>query len=175
MPDSDKRLVNAVALQLARMLRNTNITAADPAHISPTVWSTPVDLTARVTVPAAAAPAGVWQDAIVYTVPPGHWARFAEYGYTVNDPAYTYDGSIEWRIIVNNGPVPTLTNMTVQRGSVIHPRNTFFRAVKGDIVRFQVRRAVGAGADQDVDMSLIGWIWRLRNDYDGTRAATTAY
>ncbi len=172
---ADEAKVRAYAMALARILRNTNLTTADPAHVAPQLWSEPINLDARVTVPAVAAAPNIWQTAISYRVPDGRAARFFSYGWEVLDPAYTYDGSLEWRIQVQGATVPTLNNMIRQRGSPLQPRETYIQVPQDQLIILQVRRAVAAAAPQDIDHVLNGWTWRLRNDYEGTRSATTAY
>lgn len=175
LDQKQRALVNAVALQLARMLRNTNITTADPAHISPTVWSDPIDLTTRVTLQAAADAPGVWHDGITFTTPPGRWTRWTAYGFDVIDPAFTYDGSIQWRFVVQNRPPPSLELIAQHRGSLLQPREIFLLAWQDWVTKFQYRRAVAAAGTTDIDLSIQGYTWRLRNDLDGTRASVTAY
>jgi hypothetical protein len=167
--------VRALALVMGKMMRQVNLTTADPAHVSPTVWSEPVDESARVSIPAAAALPGVWQDVITLEIPKGRWARIEGYGYSVEDPAYTYDGGIQFRILVNGNPVPSLSTFTEQRGTPINPRKVFFLATSQQQIKFQARRAVAAAGAQDLVAVLTGWTWILRNTFEGTRAATTAY
>jgi hypothetical protein len=161
----------ALARVLAQLIQNTNITAALPAHVSPPLWSEPVDLVQRVTVPAAV---GQYVPVIRYQAPPGRWARIASYGVNVLDPAYTYDGSILWRIRVNGNDVPTLADWGDQRGSIIQPRQTFIVLREDWQVTFEVKRAVAAVLPQDVVMALSGWAWRYRFNYEGTKASLTA-
>lgn len=175
LPELDKARIQMLSLTLARLMRNTNITAALPAHVSPTIWSTPVDLSARVSIPAAAAAPDVWQDIITYTVPRGRYARISEYGYEVDDAAYVYNGGIQFRILVGGRPVPTLDNFVEQRGTPVRPRETVILVPENEQIKFQARRAVAAVGAQDLIAVLVGWTWRLRNTYEGTRAATTAY
>lgn len=161
----------ALARVLAQLIQNTNITAALPAHVQPPLWSDPVDLVQRITVPAAV---GVYQVPIRYQAPPGRWARISSYGVNVLDPAYTYNGSLLWRIRVNGNDVPTLADWGEQRGSIIQPRSTVITLREDWQVTFEVRRAVAAGAPQDVVMCLNGWAWRTRYNYEGTKASLTS-
>lgn len=167
--------------QLAALIQNTNITTSLPAHNAPNLWSTPIDLSATVVVPATV---GVDIDVLSYRSQPGRRARIDGYGVDVTDPAnYPYDGSLLWTIKKNGIPVQTLDNWGEHRGSVIRPRETFVLLDgdngvangSGDIVTFSVRRAVAAGSPATVVMALTGWTWRPRNNYEGTRASIGAF
>lgn len=165
----EDRLVGAII----NWIRRANVTVSPPAHIEPIVWSHPIDLTARVSVPAAV---GAYTTAISYRVPDGRYARIDTYGVLVNDAAYTYNGSILWRLRVNGTAITDgLNEWGEQRGSLVHPRKTFIVLKEDDLLTFEVRRAVAAGAAQDVDMSITGWDWRLRMNYEGTGASVTAF
>lgn len=168
-PDEHDHLIAT----LLNLVKRANITSSPPAHQEPTVWSDPVDLTARVTVPAAV---GAYATALTFTCPPGRWARINLYGVSVQDAAYTYNGSILWRFRKNGVNIGDgMSDWGEQRGSIINPRPTFILLQEDDVLEFQVRRAVIALAPQDVDHSLQGWTWRLRNNYEGTAAAVTAF
>jgi hypothetical protein len=174
-PDLNKPISDndQLVADIVHMVKKTNLTASPPAHLSPIVWSEPVDLSARVSVPAAV---GVYTSAITFTVPEGRYARLKYYGVNVIDPAYTYNGSLLWRFIVNGNPLGDgMSDWGIQRGSVIQPRETYIILKQEDVLGFQVRRAVAAGAAQDVDMSITGWTWRLRMNYEGTGASVTAF
>jgi hypothetical protein len=167
--------------QLAALIQNTNITVSQPAHNEPNLWSTPVDLSGSVVVPAVV---GDYTTVLSYQAQPGRWARINGYGVDVISPAnYTYDGSLLWRIRKNGIVVQTLGDWGEHRGSVIRPRETFILLngdngqsnEGGDRVTFEVRRAVAAGQPATVHMALTGYTWRPRNNYEGTRAGTTAY
>ena len=157
---------------LAKLLMRSNITASLPAHSQPHIWSTPIDLSARISVPAAVTGNGI---VISYQVAPGRWARFDGYG--MNDPTgtFTYDGSILWSITVDGVAVPSLTDIAEQRGSIVQPRKTFIIVREGQTIQFAVRRAVAAGAPTTIDMALTGWTWRLRTNAEGTKASVTAF
>lgn len=162
----------ALARVLSQLIQNTNITASLPAHVQPPLWSDPVDLVQRYTLPAAVGP---YVPVISYKVPPGRWARIAKYGVDVADPAFPYDGSILWRIRVNGNNVPTLADWGEHRGSILQPRDTEIFLREGWLVTFDVRRAVVAVASTDVVLNLNGWAWRLRWNYEGTKATVTSY
>jgi hypothetical protein len=170
-PDIDKveeKRLRALADMLAGALQKAYITAAPPAHNEPHWFSTPVDLSGQVTVPAAV---GGWQDIASYTVEPGRRAFIRQYGVDVNDPTYTYNGSLLWQITVNGNAVPTLESFAEHRGAVATPRSTFIRLQEKDIVRLRVMRAVLAAAPQVVYGVLVGWTIRPRRDYDGSLAS----
>jgi hypothetical protein len=169
---ADLARANTFARVLAQLIANTNFTAAPPAHVEPPLWSDPVDLTARVQVPAAVTD---WIPVIDYFAPNGRWARLASYGVDVEDPAYVYDGSLLWRIRVNDNDVPSLANWGEHRGSLAQPRSTFIVLRENWKVSFQVKRAVAALAAVYVDFSLQGWAWRYRHNYEGTKASITSY
>lgn len=171
----DKERLQYLAGLLTHVFRNSNLTAALPAHNEPTVWSEPIDLSATVSIPAAAAAPGVWQDIITFSVPYGRKARIVSYGYDVDDPAYTYNGGIQFRLVRNNEPVYTQQSFIEQRGSVVRPRKTVINLDEEWNVKFQARRAVAAAGAQDLVAALVGWIWTPRNDFEGTRGSTTAY
>jgi hypothetical protein len=154
--------------KFAALLQNGNITAALPTYNSPHLWSQPIDLSATASIPAAVN--ANWTTVISYTVQPGQLGRIDGYGVNVRDPAYTYDGSLLWRILRNGVGVPNLSNWGEQRGSVIQPRNTFIVLREGDLITFQVRRAVLAAAAQSVEMALTGWTWKPRNSFEGTKS-----
>jgi hypothetical protein len=169
-PTREDRLMAAIV----NWVRRANITVSPPAHIQPNIWSTPIDLSARVTVPAAVNP--LYTTALTFKVPPGRWARINGYGVNVIDPLYTYDGSILWRFLLNGRPLPDgMSDWAQQRGSLTSPRETFIRLKEDDVLLFQYRRAVIAALPQDVDMAFIGWTWLLRNNFEGTAASVTAY
>lgn len=159
---------------LMRMIRHVAITAAPPAHIRPTVWSDSVDLSATVTVPAAV---NAYVTAVSFKVPPARGARIEQYGVNVQDDTYTYDGSILWGWRKNGKQVLDLgmSNWGEQRGSMVFPRKTVIVLNEGDFIEFMVRRAVAALAEQDVQMGFRGWIWRKRNNSEGTQSSVTAY
>lgn len=167
-PTQEDRLVATIL----NTIRRTNITVSPPAHVRPIVWSEPIDLSARVSVAAAV---GAYATAVTYTVPEGRGARISAYGVAVQDAAYTYNGSILWRIRKNGRPIDALSDWGEQRGSLVSMRSTVIVLDEEDRVEFQVRRAVGAGAPQDVDMSLQGWTWIKRMGYEGTASSVTAF
>lgn len=166
--------------QFAALIQNTNITASQPAHNQPNLWSTPVDLSAQVIVPAAV---GAYIVGIQYQAQPGRWVRINGYGVDTTDPTYTYDGSLMWLIRKNGQYVETLGDWGEHRGSVIRPRETFILLngdngqsnQGGDRITFEVRRAVAAAGPTTVHMALTGYTWRPRNNYEGTRASITAF
>lgn len=167
--------------QFAALIQNTNITTSQPAHNEPNLWSTPVDLSGQVVVPAAV---GAYQTVLTYRAQPGRWVRINGYGVDVVSPAaYPYDGSLLWRIRRNGLYIETLGDWGEHRGSVIRPRETFIllngdngqSQEGGDLITFEVRRAVLALVPATVHMALVGYTWRPRNNYEGTRAGTTAY
>lgn len=161
--------------QFSALLDNSRITTSRPAWDAPSLWSTPIDLSAQIVLPAAA---GSYIPAITFSVSPGRWARISGYGVDV-DGGFLYDGSILWRITKNGVNVETLADWAQHRGSVIQPRDTFIlgdgNTAGGDTFQFEVRRAVTAGAPSTVNMALVGWTWRPRNNYEGTRSGMTAF
>jgi len=171
--------VGLLLRELTALLQNSNITTSLPAYGAPHLWSTPVDLSGTLALPAAAGP---YQTVLTLRVPPGRWARIAGYGVDV-DGNFTYDGSILWRIRKNGINVPDLADWGQHRGSVVQPRETFIlgdgnigdNQGAGDVFTFEVRRAVAAVAISNVSMVLTGWTWRPRNNYEGTRSGMTAF
>jgi hypothetical protein len=162
----------AFARVLAQLIQNTQITAALPAHVQPPLWSDPVDLSATTVLPAAVGP---YQQILSFTAPPGRWARINGYGVDVQDPLFTYDSSILWSVLVNGIQVPNLGDWGDHRGSVIQPRVTEVFLREGWKVQFMVKRAVVAVAPTTLVMALTGWSWRLRHNYEGTKAVVTSY
>lgn len=168
-PDDGDRLL----AKIVNYVRGTNITVSPPAHQKPIVWSEALDLTTRVSVPAAM---NSYVTAIQWTSPPGRWTRIETFGVTVQDAAYTYNGSILWRFRKNGQQLSDgLSDWGIQKGSVVLPRSTFIILEEGDTLEFQVRRAVAAAGAQDVDMSLTGYTWLLRNNYEGTQGSVTSW
>jgi hypothetical protein len=161
-----------LARVLAQLIQNTNLTAALPAHVSPPLWSDPVDLVARTTVQAAVMTDYV--PVLTYRVPSGRWARIISYGVNVLDPLYTYNGSLLWRIRVNGNNVQTLADWGEQRGSVTIPRATVITLREDWVITFDVKRAVAAALPQIVVMALNGWSWRYRFNYEGTKNVLTS-
>lgn len=162
----------AFARVLAQLIQNTQITAALPAHVQPPLWSDPVDLSQTFVLPAAA---GQYLPVLVYKAPPGRWARINAYGVDVQDPLFTYDGSILWRIRVNGNDVQTLANWGEHRGSIVQPRTTEIFLREDWQVQFEVKRAVVAALPTTIVMALTGWAWRYRHNYEGTKASITSY
>lgn len=162
---------NALRDLLLKMIRSTNITAAQPAHNKPMLWSEVVDLSAVYTLPAAA---GAYTTVVTYTVPNGRWMRINGYGVDVSG-GFTYDGSILWNIQVNGLQVNTLGDWGVHRGTIAIPRQTYIIVKENQRIDFQVKRATAAGGTNDVTMMLKGYMWLLRKTYDGTKASITAY
>lgn len=176
---SDLARADLFLKQLSAWSQNTNITASLPAWNQPHIWTTPVDLSVRFTLPAAA---GTYLVAITYQAQPGRWARISGYG--VDVPAgFSYDGSILWAIRKNGQFVDTLFDWGQHRGTLPEPRETFVllcgdngsSAGKGDIITFEVKRAVAAGGPTDIDMCLVGWTWRPRFNYEGTKVGITSF
>jgi len=168
--DSEQRIIDALVRKFAQWSRNTNITAALPAHSAPGYWSEPIDLSDRYSLPAAV---GDYVTVLSYTAPEGRYGRIAAYGFDV--ASFTYDGSILWQIVLNGQPVYSLQNIANHRGSMVQPAPTFIIVPQGQTVQFQVRRAVAAGGDSDVDMKLQGWDWSLRKNAEGTKSSVLAY
>lgn len=174
----DKARAALLMQHLSAFIQNANITVSQPAHNEPNLWSTPIDLSAKVIVPLAA---GGWINVLSYRVQPGRWARIKGYGVDAQDPfsTFNYDGSLIWRIQKNGIDVETLANWGEHRGSVIRPRETFLLGSgdvgNGDLITFDVKRDFGHLDATTVEMALVGYTWRPRNNYEGTKAGTTAY
>lgn len=160
---------------LMRMIRRVAITACPPAHIRPTVWSDSVDKSANVVVPLAVQTAYV--SAVSFKVPPGRGCRIEQYGVNVLDATYTFNGSILWAFRVNGQRMLDLgmSDWGEQRGSMVFPRKCVVTLNEGDFFEFLVKRAVLAVAEQTVQMGFRGWIWRKRNNAEGTQSSVTAY
>lgn len=168
-PTDEDKLVGA----LMNMIRRTNITVSLPAHQAPIIWSDAIDQSGRTTLAAAV---GAYATVCQYTVPFGSYAVIRKYGVNVQDAAYTYNGSILWRFRVDGRQLDNgMSDWAQQRGSITNPRDTFILLKENQRIEFQVRRAVAAGAPQDVEMTFTGWTWLLRNTYEGTAASVTAF
>lgn len=169
----DEERAKLMLQRLVALFQNTNITASRPAYNDPHQWSTPVDLSDTITLPAAA---GVDIPVITFYAPPGRSVRISGYGVDV-DGAFTYDDSILWTIKKNGAIVDTLGNWGQHRGSVARPRETFIllNGDDGDQITFEVRRAVAAGAPNEVSMCLTGWTFRPRFNYEGTKRGITTF
>ncbi len=172
LDNKDLERASLMTQRLVALIQNTNITASRPAYNDPHQWSTPVDLSADVTLAGAA---GAYQTVIEYYAPPGRRIRIDGYGVDV-DGGFTYDSSILWRVQKNGNNVETLADWGQHRGSIIQPRNTFIllNGDDGDKITFQVKRAV-AGASFVVTMCLTGWTYRPRFNYEGTKAGITTF
>lgn len=172
--DSEQQAeIDATVKALANLLYNVQMTAALPAHNLPTNWSQPVDRSGVIEVPAAASQQ--WLPITQFMVGPGRWMRIVSYGINVREQNYAYDGSLLWRLVVAGVPVPTLEGFAEQRGTLVQPREIFQLAQQDQLVSLEVRRAVAAADPNTVEGCFTGYIWRLRNDYDGTRASVSAY
>lgn len=176
--DQDRRNTHTpedkMADALMRMIRYTSITAAPPAHIRPTVWSDPVDLSGSA---AVAAVVGAYTTVVSFTVPDGRGARIEQYGVNVLGGTYPYNGSLLWRFVKNGSPLDLgMADWSEQRGSMVFPRKTVITLNARDILYFQVRRAaLTTGGVLNVQMGFRGWIWRKRNNSQGTQSSVTAY
>lgn len=169
----DTQRAELMMQRVVALIQNTNITASRPAYNDPHQWSTPVDLSADITVPAAV---GAYLPVLTYYAPPGRRIRITGYGVDVAG-AYTYDGSLLWRIKKNGANVETLADWGQHRGSVIQPRETFIllNGDDNDQITFEVRRAVAAMADSVVTNCLVGYTYRPRFNYEGTKAGITTF
>jgi hypothetical protein len=169
-PESDReKQAFALLKQMAYFLATTNFTVALPTHNEPHFWSRPIDLSNTVTIAAAVSP--TWTTIVEYEVQDGSAARISGYGVTA-ESGYTYDGSILFRIVVDDAPVG-LSNWAEQRGSVVQPRETFINLPKvGQTVKFQARRAVLAASPTDVTAALVGWTYRPLRRMDGPANST---
>lgn len=171
LPPQAQTRMDALIAKLAALFQNANITAALPAHNVETWWSQPIDLSGSILLPAAVTP---YASVVNYTCETGTRVRIKGYGVNVVDPAYTYDGSIIWRIRKNGVNVLNLAGWSEQRGSLVQPRETFILLEAGDILSFQVSRAVAAVAAQTVQMCITGYTWKPRRDYEGYRSSINA-
>lgn len=153
--------------KIALMLQRTNITASLPAHVEPTPWSNPIDLSK--TVALAGAVSG-YQTVLTYTAAPGRYGRISGFGVDV-DNSYAYNGTLLWRLLLNGVDPGGLTDWGEHRGSVIQPRSTVIIVPEGQTVVFQVKRDVAAGGVFNVAMAMVGWTWRLRNNFQGSQAS----
>ena len=169
----DEERAQLLIQRLVSLFQNTNITASRPAYNDPHQWSTPVDLSAAVSVPAAV---GSAIDVITLYAPPGRSIRISGYGVDV-DGAYTYDGSLLWSIKKNGANVESLGDFAQHRGSVSKPRDTFIllNGDDNDQITFSVRRAVAAAGASTVSMCLVGWTFRPRFNYEGTKRGITTF
>lgn len=173
LDQKDLERAQLMTQRLVALIQNTNITASRPAYNDPHQWSTPVDLSADYTLPAAV---GQYVSVITYYAPPGRRIRINGYGVNVGG-GFTYDSSILWRIQKNGANVETLADWGQQRGTIMQPRNTFIllNGDDNDQITFQVRRAVAAGGTSAVTMCLTGWTYRPRFNYEGTKAGITTF
>ncbi len=171
LTDSERRIKNALFKDAVKYLRSTNITASLPMHSAPGLWSEPIDLSATFTDSGAVMPDYV--SVLSYIVPAGRWARIDGYGVDVSG-GFPYDGSLLWRITANGLLVPTLGGWGEHRGTIAIPRQTYFVVPQDQIISFDVQR-VTAGAAGTIAMALKGWTWRLRMNYEGTKASVATF
>ena len=165
-------LVDAFVDRAAKIMRNTNFTASLPAHSTPMYWSNNIDKSATVVVPAAVTP---YQTVCEYKAPPSRYGLVQQYGFDVAGGAYTYDGSLLWRFMLNGVPVQDLLDIAEHRGTLVQPSTTFIVVPMGQKLQFQVARAVVAGAPDTVAMKFKGWDWLLRTNAEGTKSSITAF
>ena len=168
---AQRAMVNAVVDRLAKIARNTNFTASEPAHAVPTYWSNNIDLSDTVSLPGAVS---AYQTVLTYKAPPSRYARISAYGFDVNN-SYTYDGTLQWRFILNGVPVQDLLDIVEHRGSMVQPADTFIVVPMDQTLLFQVRRTLAAGGAFSVNMKVKGWDWPLRVNSEGTKASITAF
>ncbi len=171
LTDSERRIKNALFADLVKYARGTNVTASLPMHTKPGLWSDPIDLSATFADPGTVMTD--YMSVVSFIVPAGRWARFDGYGVDVSG-GYTYDGSLLWRITRNGLDVPTLAGWGEHRGTIAIPRKTFIVAPQDILVSFDVQRVI-AGAACNVAMALKGWTWRLRMNYEGTKASVATF
>lgn len=170
LTDPEKRQSLMLTRSITWMLQNNNITSSQPAHNAPPYWSDPVEQSARVSIPAAVSP--VYTQVLSYLVPKGRRFSLKGIGVNVDDPAYTYDGGLTWRLTIDNSPVNTYDNFSEQRGSIVFPRRMPDTIVEyNQKLIFSVRRNVAATGAQDVEMMFHGYIWRLINTFEGSKGA----
>ncbi len=165
-------IVNAIVDRIAKQARNTNFTASLPAYTTPMYWSNNIDESDTISLGAAVSP---FQTVLSYKAPPSRYGLVNAYGYDVQDPAFTYDGSILWRMMLNGQPVQSLVSFGEHRGSMVLPASTFIIVPMDQELQFQVRRATAAGGDQSIAMKFKGWDWLLRKNDEGTKAGITAF
>ncbi len=170
---SEQRIVDALVQKLAQLARNTNITAALPAHSTQGYWSNNIDQSVQYTLPAAVS-GYVTPPGMIYTAPNGRYGRIEAYGFDV-DGGFTYDGSILWQFLLNGTPVKSLQDISNHRGSMVQPSTTYIIVPQGQTLQMQVRRAVAAGGDSIIDMKFKGWDWSLRTNAEGTKSSILAY
>jgi hypothetical protein len=143
-PD-DLARADALISKMAGFFQNANITASLPAFNIPNFWSSPIDLSAQVTVPGVVQPN--YTTVLSWKCQEGTRTRITGYGVKVETPGYTYDGSLLWQLTLNGVQIGSLYGWGQQRGSIVSPRETFIIMQPGDFLQFQVRRAaLTAGA-----------------------------
>lgn len=165
-------IVNAVVDRLAKIARNTNFTAALPAYTAPGYWSNNIDESGTVAMAAAVTP---YQTVLEYTAPPSRYGFVNAYGFDELGGAYTYDGTLQWRMVLNGVPVQSLLDFGEHRGSMVQPASTFIVVPMGQTLRFQIQRTLAAGGALDVAMKFKGWDWLLRKNAEGTKAGILAF
>lgn len=168
---SQEQFLAAMIQSMRAFLRDAAVTASRPAHVDPNYWSTPLDTSASVSVPAAVMPPANWTTIAQYKVPPGSLARITGYGVNVRDATYTYNGSLIWRMQVNGNNVPNIADFAQQRGSLVQQRETFVVVTEDKLITLQVRRNTLGTGTQVVEAGFTGWLWQPRNNYDNARNA----
>lgn len=178
-PDEQRR-VSAIMERLMMLLQNINFTAALPAFNQPHYWSSPVDISGALTLPAAV---GAWADLVTIGPPgsgstieiqPSQYYRISGYGF--NATGFSYDGSIAWRVTKNGTPVQSLDNITEQRGTLTSPRETFILldGAREERAALQVRRVSAAVGTTAITGCLTGWSWRPLRPTDGPPVGISA-
>ncbi len=168
--DSERRIKDALMKDAIKYLRSTNITASLPMHNKPGLWSDPIDLSDTYAQSGAVAD---YVNVISFKMPQGRWGRIDGYGFDV-DGHYTYNGDLLWRITVDGLVVPTLGGWAEHRGTIAIPRKTFIIVEEDQTVMFDVARVV-AGPAYNIAMAIKGWTWRLRMNYEGTKASVATF
>jgi hypothetical protein len=166
VPEVDRERIRLFAQSLAGLLRQVNVVSSLPAYNIPNYWSTPVDVSARISLPLAVDVN--WTTIVQFQVPPGRRMRLKFYGFLVNDPLYTYNGDILFRVAKNGIALSTMDNIRELRGTLVQPREVFSVYKEGEIASVQVRRAVVGLAPVNVDASLNGWLWTPKADLDNS-------
>lgn len=161
--------------EVMRRIRRSQITAAPPANVRPTVWSMPIDLSTQVTVLAVVNP--LYTVGLRFVVPKGYAARIEQYGLNFTNPAYTYNGTVLFGFrkngqqMLGNG----MSDWGEQRGSMVYPRKVAITLQANEVLEFMYRRALAPGPAYQVQMGFRGWMFPMRNTYLGTQAVATAY
>lgn len=105
--------------------------------LDPDESSIPIDVVASLSLNASS---GSFQTIATYTCSPSNYAVIKRYGHEVQGANAATFNSINWQITVNGISYQNYGSFTIQRGTIINPRETFiFVTQKGATINFNAQ------------------------------------